>query len=180
MANYSLELNQPLPSIENTIDQSGIENLNQNQEVTNSLIQSIQEQSYENRLFLNENNLNVSQDFIDQTQNILNNNPYQFDNYTLSLLLNSNNIDQLIRQIRERLRDFNENQNFDDLIRPLLNSFYLFLEVQFNTEIVSLQEFNDSLSNLVNLLDVARIQTQNNQLTNQLIQNNNINLDNLY
>jgi len=177
LTNYSLELNQPLPLVENTIDQSSIENLNQNLEVVNNLITATQQQNLNNQLFVNENNLHISQNFIDQIQNILNNNPSQFNNYLLSLLLNNNNVDQLIIQIRERLRNFNENQDFDDLIRPLLNSFYLFLETQFDSEIVILQEFNNSLSDIINLLDTVRIQIQNSQLTNQLIQNNNINLD---
>ena len=55
-----------------------------------------------NQLFLNEDNLTISQEFINQTQNLINNNSY-LNNYLLSFFLNHDNINSFIQQLIERL-----------------------------------------------------------------------------
>lgn len=75
LSNYRLEIGSPIPAVESvrnirTIDASGIDNLNQNQQIADRFITTAQNNTRE--IVVNPKTTQLSDNYIDQSQELIN------------------------------------------------------------------------------------------------------------
>lgn len=178
LTNYRLEINTNIPVINRVrgfevLDSEGIRNLNENTITTNNFIDSVQNNT--NELVINQNTNLLSNEFIENSQNLINNNS-RLNAPLMSVFLNNPDLNNLIENLRNNLSNFNEN-NYDELIGPFMNSFMIFLTTNSNIDLVELNSFYESLRELELGISTLLLNQENLITVNRINNENRINLE---
>jgi hypothetical protein len=176
--NYRLEVNTNIPVINRVrgmevLDSGGIRVLNQNPTLTNNFIDSVQNNT--NQLIVNQDTSLLSNEFIENSQQIINNN-LELSAPLMSVFLNNPELNNLLINLRNNLSNFN-GRDYDELIKPFMNSFMVFLSINSGIDTLTLNDFYRSLRELELGLNTLISNQENLNIMGRINQENSINLE---